>query len=131
MLVGSARPMDASMKSQLSRRFFTVAVLTAVLGLVFPTAAKARRGRGRGGRDDDDYRDYEGARRSLERGETVPLSAILEEVRKVVDGDVLDVELLRVEGGPEYKIKMLSRTGKYFLVWVDARTKVIRKLQEQ
>lgn len=120
------------------------AVLGAVAGtfcvwlVMGNVPALARRGRGRGGRDDDQHDDggherddYERARRSLESGEALPLSTIIEEVKKVVDGEILDVELQRSDAGLIYQIKMLSRAGKYVLVWVHAKTKVIQRIQVQ
>ncbi len=121
------------------RRALIAALLGAGAGLVLPaawTTAQARRGRGRGGHDDDDddhhkRHDYESARRSVESGEALPLSTIIEEVKKVVDGEILDVELQKTDAGLIYQIKLLSRADKVMLIWVDAKTKVIQKMQVQ
>lgn len=118
------------------RRALIAALLGAGAGLVLPaawTTAQARRGRGHDDDDDDHHRrrDYESARRSVESGEALPLSAIIEEVKKVVDGEILDVELQKTDAGLIYQIKLLSRADKVMLIWVDAKTKVIQKMQVQ
>lgn len=112
------------------RRKVLLGLAAALAGVGHGRPASARRGRGRGGRDYDEH-DYDSARRAVEQGETATLSAIMEEVRKIVDGELLDAELTKSELGPEYRIRMLSRSGKYIVIRVDARTKVIRKLEEQ
>jgi uncharacterized membrane protein YkoI len=91
--------------------------------------ALARRGRGRGG--DDHHRDYDQARSAVTSGDALPLSEILIEVKKVIDGDVLDVELQRTDQGIIYSIRLLSRNGTYHRVTVDAKTKIILKIEMQ
>lgn len=117
------------------------AVLASIAGTAIVLAAgepaRARRGRGRGGRDheddDDGYheRDYEQAREAVGTGAALPLSEIIIEVRKVIDGDVLDVELLREGSAITYRIRMLTAKGTYHQVFVDAKTKSILKIEQQ
>ncbi|MEQ1715827.1 MAG: PepSY domain-containing protein [Hyphomicrobium sp.] len=106
-----------------------MASLALLLGGV-PSTASARRGRGH---DDEGehHEDYDRARAAVGSGEAIPLSEIVVEVKKVIDGDVLDVELQKTESGLVYQIRMLSRTGTYHRVRVDAKTKIILRIEQQ
>ncbi len=119
---------------RLTRRAALMRAGLALLVLGRPITAQARRGRGRHGGDHDDHgghEDYERARTAVGAGEALPLSEIVVEVKKVIDGDVLDVELLKTDTDLNYQIRMLARSGVYFRVLVNARTKVILKIEQQ
>lgn len=104
---------------------------------VLTTLSEAKRGRGRGGRDHHDdhgsgyHDDYDRARSAVGTGEALPLSEIVAEIKKVIDSDVIDVELVKTETGLVYNIRMLSRTGVYHRVTADAKTKTILKIEQQ
>lgn len=115
-----------------TRRGFLLTLAGAGLVVATSQTADARRGRGRGGRDDhEEDRDYEQAREAVDTGAALPLSEILVEVRKVIDGDVLDVELTRNGEAISYRIRMLTPKGAYYQVLVDAKTKSILKIEQQ
>ncbi len=62
------------------------------------------------------------AREALERGEILPLEAVLSEIRKSIGGEVIGVELEREQGTWIYEVKIIS-SGKFVIeVSVDART---------
>lgn len=72
--------------------------------------------------DDRHRRDHDLARQALERGEVLPLEAVLAEVRKSVSGEVAGIELEREHGVWLYEIKMIGPGGALTEVKVDART---------
>lgn len=96
------------------------AVLLALAGASLSTPAFAR--------GDDDHL---AAREALKRGEILPLSRILAVVGRTVPGDVIDVELERKDDGRwEYEVKVLTSTGRVREVKLDARTAVVRKIED-
>ena len=125
-------------RQHLTRRRLLCLSGIILLGTASSGTALARRGRGRG-RDHDDehheegehHEDYERARQAVGSGEALPLSEIIVEVKKVIDGDVLDVLLQKSEAGLIYQIRLLSHTGTYHQVSVDAKTKIILKIEKQ
>lgn len=115
-----------------TRRGFLLTLAGAGLVLLTTRSADARRGRGRGGRDRrDEDQDYDQAREAVDTGAALPLSEILVEVRKVIEGDVLDVELMREGAAISYRIRVLTPKGDYYQVLVDAKTKSILKIEQQ
>lgn len=116
----------------LSRRQMIGATIWALVVAQSSNLAEARRGRGRGHDDEPHHNDdYEQARTAVGTGEALPLSEILVEVKKVIDGDVLDVELVKTDEGLRYSIRLLARSGTYHRVTVDAKTKIIVKVEQQ
>ncbi len=80
--------------------------------------------------DDDRHRwDHDLARQALERGEVLPLEAVLAEVRKSASGEVAGVELEREHGAWLYEIKMIGPGGVLTEVKVDARTGRILRMK--
>src|SRR3546814_2878997 len=59
-----------------------------------------------------DKSDHIEARELQQRGEIVPLAQILEVVAQRVPGDVIEVELERDDGVWEYKVTVLTATGR-------------------
>lgn len=125
-------------RSVMSRRRLLGVLVLPSIALWIAGPALARRGRGRGGRDDDGehgggdhHDDYEQARTAVGTGEALPLSEIVIEVKKVIDGDVLDVELQKTPEGLRYTLRLLSRAGTYHRVTVDAKSKIIVKIEQQ
>lgn len=129
--------MAEDQRQVLSRRRILGALALSFLVPYASAPVNARRGRGRGGGHDDDHGgghehdDYEQARTAVGTGEALPLSDIVVEVKKVIDGDVLDVELQKTPEGLRYTLRLLSRTGTYHRVIVDAKTKIIIKIEQQ
>lgn len=74
--------------------------------------------------------DHVEARELLKRGEIVPLAQILEVVAKRVPGDVIEVELEREEGLWEYKVKVLTPTGRVRKLYLDARNGAVLKIKD-
>lgn len=77
---------------------------------------------------DDD--DHEEARALLQRGEILPLAQVLELVRRIEPGDVIEVELDRDDGVWEYQVKVLTPTGRVREVTLDARDGRLIKLKD-
>lgn len=74
--------------------------------------------------------DHIEARELLRRGEIVPLAQILEVVQKRVPGDVIEVELEREDGLWEYKVKVLTPTGRVRKLYLDARNAAVLKIKD-
>lgn len=71
------------------------------------------------------------ARALLQRGEILPLGRILEIVQERVPGDIIEVELDRGDKhGWEYEVKVLAASGRVLEVDVNARTGVVRKIED-
>jgi uncharacterized membrane protein YkoI len=70
----------------------------------------------------DEDRSYDRARRASERGEILPLSEVLAQVRERSPGRVLEAELEREHGLWVYELKILDPAGRLLEVSVDART---------
>ncbi len=72
-----------------------------------------------------DEEDHERARKALEAGEVLPLTAILERVERAYPGQVMDVELERDHVNRSerwiYKVKVLRSGGALVRLKVDAR----------
>lgn len=72
------------------------------------------------------HADHEFAREAVERGEILPLSAILERVEQDVRGEMLEVELEREDEGPFagrliYEVEVLTPGGDVTELYYDAR----------
>jgi uncharacterized membrane protein YkoI len=74
--------------------------------------------------------DHIEARELLRRGEIVPLAQILEVVGHRVPGDVIEVELERDDGVWEYKVKVLTATGRVRKLTLDARNGAVLKIKD-
>jgi uncharacterized membrane protein YkoI len=103
-----------------NRRFLLATVLTALLA---PPDASARRGRGRGGDQDE-------AREAREQGQALSLAQILPLAQRAVPGEVLEVELEREHGTLIYEIEILARNGRVRKVILDARTGAVIGLED-
>ena len=68
-----------------------------------------------------DGEDHDRARAALERGEVLPLHAILEKVGQAYPGKVIEVELEREHDRWIYELRWLMRGGALVKLEVDAR----------
>lgn len=96
-----------------TRRAFFALSLAALLP---PLAARA-----------DSERDYEKARRAVERGEILALAEILTRVRAQLGGEVVGVEFERKRERWLYEFKVIDPAGRLWEVYVDAATAAIIK----
>ena len=80
-------------------------------------------------RDDDD--DNDDALQQVSTGNAASLSSIMAEVRKTVPGKVLKVKLRRRFGTLTYELVVLSATGTYYAVAVNAQTRAILSVREK
>ena len=101
-----------------ARRRLPVLILAALLAAVPAHHALA------------DKNDHIEARELLKRGEIVPLERILEVVQQRVPGDVIEVELEREDGLWEYKVKVLTPTGRVRKLYLDARNGAVLKIKD-
>jgi uncharacterized membrane protein YkoI len=104
------------------RRWFALTLLIAALSVFVPASGVLA--------DDDDRDDHEEARALLQRGEILPLAQVLELVRRIEPGDVIEVELDRDDGVWEYQVKVLTPTGRVREVTLDARDGRLIKLED-
>ena len=92
-----------------------------VLTLLLP-AVLAAAGLAPAAADDKRHRkDHEEARQAVERGEIMPLTEVLAEVRKSVPGEIVGVELERKHGTWVYEFKVIQTGGLRIEVYTDAR----------
>jgi len=75
----------------------------------------------------DRERDYDQARRAVERGEALALVDILSRVRSDLGGEVVGVEFERKRERWVYEFKVIDPAGRLWEVYVDAATATILK----
>lgn len=75
----------------------------------------------------DRERDYDQARRAVERGEALSLTDILMRVRTDLGGDVVGVEFERKRDRWVYEFKVIDSAGRLWEVYVDAANADILK----
>jgi len=68
---------------------------------------------------DDDYIE---ARRLLDSGEILPLEVILKNVKQILPGKVLEIELEVEDEQIVYEIEILDRNGVIKEIYIDAKT---------
>ena len=95
-----------------TRRQFVAGLAAALL----PATARA-----------DRERDYDRARRAVERGEALALADILTRVRSGLGGEVVGVEFERRRDRWTYEFKVIDPAGRLWEVYVDAATAEILK----
>lgn len=83
------------------------------------------------GDDDDHDDDNDDALQQVSTGNAASLSSIVAEVRKTVPGKVLKVKLRRRFGTLTYELVVLSATGTYYAVAVNAQTRAILSVREK
>ena len=81
--------------------------------------------------DDHDDDDNDDALQQVSTGNAASLSSIMAEVRKTVPGKVLKVKLRRRFGTLTYELVVLSATGTYYAVAVNAQTRAILSVREK
>ncbi|KRG70423.1 PepSY domain-containing protein [Pseudoxanthomonas dokdonensis] len=99
------------------RPFATLALVLAVTVLPVSVALA----------DKDDHVE---ARELLRRGEILPLPEILDMAQRHVAGDIIEVELEREDSGWEYKVKVLTSTGRLKKVTLNARNGALIKIKD-
>ncbi len=82
-------------------------VVLAMLAAAVPAEAQGRRN---------------GARSAVESGDARPLSEILPGVRSRNPGRLLDAQLVRRNGRPVYRLRILGADGRVQVLEVDAST---------
>jgi uncharacterized membrane protein YkoI len=70
----------------------------------------------------DDEPDHERARRAVEAGEALPLTAVLAAVERDYVGQVVEVELERDDGKWVYEIEVLTPAADVIELTYDARS---------
>jgi len=74
--------------------------------------------------------DHQEARRLVQEGRILPLTAILDGVGQKVPGEVLEVELEFDDCAYVYELKILGRNGRVQEVEVDAPSGTILKIED-
>ncbi len=75
----------------------------------------------------DRERDYDRARRAVERGEALALADILSRVQADLGGEVVGVEFERKRDRWVYEFKVIDPAGRLWEVYVDAASAAILK----
>ena|SRR5689334_23087381 len=75
----------------------------------------------------DRDRDYDQARRAVERGEVLALAEILTRVRSDLGGEIMGVSFERKHDRWVYEFKVIDPAGLVWEVYVDAATAAILK----
>jgi len=75
--------------------------------------------------------DHERARAALERGEILPLLAILQRATGYQPGEVIEVELERDDGRWLYEVKLLTPAGVLMEMELDAATGALIELERE
>ena len=117
----------SSSKAALSRRFFLGTLL--LCATVQPAIADEDEANEIPGHDEASEHEY--ALDLVKNGNALPLADILLEVEKVVPGDLLEARLKRRRGVVVYVLSILSKTGTYSVVTVNAKDKTIINVQEK
>ena len=73
--------------------------------------------------------DHERARQALERGEVLPLRAILDKVARDFPGDVVEVELERERETWIYEIELIGADGRLVKLEIDARSAAVLRVK--
>ncbi|MCY0147500.1 PepSY domain-containing protein [Hoeflea sp. G2-23] len=68
---------------------------------------------------------------AIRRGEIMTLSDILEKVKPLIDGRIVEIEFEREDGMPIYEIYILNDDGRRLEYEIDARTAEILSLGEE
>jgi len=66
--------------------------------------------------------DHDEAKQLLDKGDILPLEKILEKVRSIQPGKILEVELEKDHGQLIYEIEILTKDGSVFEIKINART---------
>ncbi|WP_445503798.1 PepSY domain-containing protein [Microvirga sp. G4-2] len=75
----------------------------------------------------DRERDYDRARRAVEKGEALALTEILTRVHSDLGGEVVGVEFERKRERWVYEFKVIDPAGRLWEVYVDAATAAVLK----
>jgi len=94
----------------MKRNYFIMHVLLAAFMILGPLYAAMA---------DDDYIE---ARRLLDSGEILPLEVILKNVRQIIPGKVLEVELEKEDQQIVYEIEVLGDDGVITEIYINAKT---------
>jgi uncharacterized membrane protein YkoI len=79
----------------------------------------------------DEAGEHEYALGLVKNGSALPLADILLEVQKTVPGDLLEARLKKRRGVVVYILSILSKSGTYSVVTVNAKDKTIIDVQEK
>lgn len=94
----------------MKRNYFIMHVLLAAFMILSPLYVVMA---------DDDYIE---ARRLLDSGEILPLQVILKNVRQIIPGKVLEVELEKEDQQIVYEIEVLGDDGVITEIYINAKT---------
>ncbi len=73
--------------------------------------------------------DHERARQALERGEVLPLRAILDKIARDYPGEVVEVELERERGTWIYEIELIGADGRLVKLEIDAGSAAVLRVK--
>lgn len=79
--------------------------------------------------DDDDH-NHDRARRAVERGEALPVTALLDRLKTQVPGEVVGIEFKREHGRSVYEFKVIDTRGRLLEVYVDPQSGEVLSMEE-
>jgi uncharacterized membrane protein YkoI len=75
--------------------------------------------------ESEERHDHDDVRQAVERGEALPLDAVLAAVEKQVKGEVVGVEFEKEGGVWVYEFRIIDPSGRMIEVLADARTAAV------
>jgi uncharacterized membrane protein YkoI len=78
-----------------------------------------------------DRDDHDRARRALEAGEIMPLSAILAAAEAARSGRVIELELERDDGRWVYELELVTPGGRLYEMEIDAATGTVLEIEHE
>jgi len=76
-------------------------------------------------------KDHERARQALLQGKVLPLRAVIDQVERDFQGQVIKVEFEEEKGGFVYEIRVLQAGGRVVKVEIDARDGRVLKVKRK
>ena len=119
------------MKVPSATKFSRRAVIGALLLCAVASSVRADGDEGEEIPGHDEAGEHEYALDLVKNGSALPLADILLEVQKTVPGDLLEARLKKRHGLVVYILSILSKTGTYSVVTVNAKDKTIISVQEK
>lgn len=107
---------------RLTRSLLLLTLWCALLAAAVPVAADDES-------EFDERHDHDQAREAVERGEALPLDAVLAAVEKKVVGEVVGIEFEKNEGVWVYELKVVDAAGHVIEVLADAKTATIIRVE--
>jgi uncharacterized membrane protein YkoI len=122
---------NAKRPDMLHRRIMILLLAAGVMGLTgFNLSAPADQPQVQAQVEVDDDIDHDEARRALKSGLVRPLEEILAEVKKTIEGDIIEIEFDKEGEDYIYELEIIRPDGRLVEIKVDAKTMKIREMED-